>query len=140
MVCPIMDVIPIIHCGDEHEYRLKNFIPLNLTGMGLDLLLDRKYPPGREPFLTLEQQQELKQTILTHTPAELGWDIASSWNTRILQSYIREHYEVDMSREGIRKLLHRMRLSWTRPTYTLAKGDAEQQQAFEKQMDLIKKN
>lgn len=30
-----MDVIPIIHCGDEHEYRLKNFIPLNLTGMGL---------------------------------------------------------------------------------------------------------
>ncbi|TCJ79459.1 UNVERIFIED_ORG: hypothetical protein BDK47_1784, partial [Anoxybacillus amylolyticus] len=31
---PIMDVIPIIHCGDEHEYRLKNFIPLNLTGMG----------------------------------------------------------------------------------------------------------
>ncbi|WP_429894275.1 winged helix-turn-helix domain-containing protein [Geobacillus thermoleovorans] len=103
-------------------------------------MLDRKYPPGREPFLTLEQQQELKQTILTHTPAELGWDIASSWNTRILQSYIREHYEVDMSREGIRKLLHRMRLSWTRPTYTLAKGDAEQQQAFEKQMDLIKKN
>ncbi|MED4877925.1 winged helix-turn-helix domain-containing protein, partial [Anoxybacillus geothermalis] len=54
--------------------------------------------------------------------------------------YIREHYEVDMYREGIRKLLHRMRLSWTRPTYTLAKGDAEQQQAFEKQMDLIKKN
>ena len=106
---------------------------------GLDLLLDRKYPPGREPFLTLEQQQELKQTILTHTPAELGWDIASSWNTRILQSYIREHYEVDMSREGIRKLLHRMRLSWTRPTYTLAKGDSEQQQVFEKQMDLIKK-
>ncbi|STO36764.1 Sporulation-specific N-acetylmuramoyl-L-alanine amidase [[Flavobacterium] thermophilum] len=36
MVCPIMDVIPIIHCGDEHEYRLKNFIPLNLTGMGSD--------------------------------------------------------------------------------------------------------
>ncbi|WP_167372781.1 winged helix-turn-helix domain-containing protein [Geobacillus thermocatenulatus] len=31
-----------------------------------------------------------------------------------------------MSREGIRKLLHRMRWSWTRPTYTLAKGDAEQ--------------
>ncbi|WP_242663840.1 transposase [Geobacillus zalihae] len=32
-----------------------------------------------------------------------------------------------------------MRLSCTRPTYTLAKGDAEQQQAFEKQMELIKK-
>ncbi|MGX1902776.1 winged helix-turn-helix domain-containing protein [Thermolongibacillus altinsuensis] len=43
-----------------------------------------------------------------------------------------------MSREGIRKLLRRMRLSWTRLTYTLAEGDAEQQQAFEKQMELIK--
>jgi transposase len=106
---------------------------------GLDLLLDRKSPSGREPFLTPEQQQELKELVLPRTPAELGWDIASSWNTRILQSYIREHYGVMMSREGIRKLLHRLRLSWTRPTYTLAKGDAEQQQAFEKQMDLIKK-
>ncbi|MED0685305.1 winged helix-turn-helix domain-containing protein [Anoxybacillus ayderensis] len=28
-----------------------------------------------------------------------------------------------MSREGIRKLLHRLRLSWTRPTYKLVKGD-----------------
>lgn len=32
---------------------------------GLDLLLDRKSPPDREPFLTPEQQQELKQTIMT---------------------------------------------------------------------------
>ncbi|WP_425272978.1 helix-turn-helix domain-containing protein [Parageobacillus thermantarcticus] len=39
---------------------------------GLDLLLDRKRPPGREPSLTPEQQQELKQTILPRTSAELG--------------------------------------------------------------------
>ncbi|KZM58656.1 hypothetical protein A3Q36_14765 [Geobacillus stearothermophilus] len=37
-----MDVIPIIHCGDEHEYRLKNFIPLNLTGMREDPASVRK--------------------------------------------------------------------------------------------------
>ncbi|WP_429632684.1 helix-turn-helix domain-containing protein, partial [Anoxybacillus kestanbolensis] len=48
---------------------------------------------------------------------DAGWGIASSWNTRILQSYIQQTYGVSMSREGIRKLLHRLRLSWTRPTY-----------------------
>lgn len=89
---------------------------------GLDLLLDWKSPLGREPFLTPEQQQ------------------VHSVGTSLLPSYIREHYGVAMSRERIRKLLHRMRRSWNRPTYTLDKGDAEQQQAFEKQMDLIKKN
>ncbi|MGR6117774.1 helix-turn-helix domain-containing protein [Aeribacillus composti] len=71
---------------------------------GLDLLLDRKHPSCREPFLTAEQQQELKQIILTYTPAKLGWNIASSWNTRIIQPYIRERYGGTMSREGIRKL------------------------------------
>ncbi|GAB6004456.1 hypothetical protein JCM12214_03560 [Geobacillus vulcani] len=72
-------------------------------------------------------------------PAELGWDIASSWNIRIVQSYIHEHYGVSMSREGARKLLHRMRLSWTRPTYTLAKGDPDKQKAFEQEMEWLKK-
>ncbi|WP_412729648.1 hypothetical protein [Geobacillus thermodenitrificans] len=72
---------------------------------GIDLLLDRKHLPSREPFLTAEQQQELKQIILIHTPAELGWDISSSWNMWIIQSYTRERYVVTMSQEGIRKLL-----------------------------------
>lgn len=57
---------------------------------GLGLLPDRKHPPGREPFLTDEQQHELKQTILTQTPAKLGWDMASSGNTKIVQSYIQQ--------------------------------------------------
>lgn len=43
-----------------------------------NLLLDRKSPLGRVPFLMKKQQQELKQTILIRIPAELGWDPASS--------------------------------------------------------------
>jgi len=38
------------------------------------------------PFLTEEQQQEIRQLVLTTTPVDVGWGIASSWNTRILQS------------------------------------------------------
>ncbi|EPZ37940.1 transposase [Anoxybacillus ayderensis] len=106
---------------------------------GLDHLLDRRLPPGRVPFLTEEQQQELRQLVLTTTPVDVGWGISSSWNTRILQSYIQQTYGVSMSREGIRKLLHRLRLSWTRPTYKLVKGDPVLQAAFEKELEFIKK-
>ncbi|MCZ0755687.1 MULTISPECIES: winged helix-turn-helix domain-containing protein [Anoxybacillaceae] len=49
------------------------------------------------------------------------------------------HYSISISREALRKLLHRKGLSWTRTTYTLAKGDPDRQKNFEKQMDLIKK-
>ncbi|MBW7651946.1 winged helix-turn-helix domain-containing protein [Anoxybacillus sp. ST4] len=107
---------------------------------GLDHLLDRRLPPGRVPFLTEEQQQEIRQLVLTTTPVDVGWGISSSWNTRILQSYIQQTYGVSMSREGIRKLLHRLRLSWTRPTYKLVKGDSVLQAAFEKELEFIKKN
>ena len=48
-------------------------------------------------------------------------------------------YGVSMSRGGIRKLLHRLRLSWTRPTYKLVKGDAKRQAAFQKELEFIKK-
>ncbi|MGG3978362.1 helix-turn-helix domain-containing protein, partial [Geobacillus stearothermophilus] len=40
---------------------------------GLELLLHRDFAPGREPFLTEEQQEEIKHLVLTTTPAELGW-------------------------------------------------------------------
>lgn len=106
---------------------------------GLELLLHRDFAPGREPFLTEEQQEEIKQLVLTTTPAEMGWDVASAWNTKLLQSYVEKHFGVSISREALRKLLHRKGLSWTRPTYTLAKGDPDRQKNFEKQIDFIKK-
>ncbi|WP_455906190.1 helix-turn-helix domain-containing protein [Geobacillus stearothermophilus] len=84
-------------------------------------------------------RKNIRQLVLTTTPVDAGWGIASSWNTRILQSYIQQTYGVSMSREGIRKLLHRLRLSWTRPTYKLVKGDAKRQAAFQKELEFIKK-
>ncbi|WP_436197916.1 hypothetical protein [Geobacillus thermocatenulatus] len=39
---------------------------------GLELLLHRDFAPGREPFLTEEQQEEIKQLVLTTTPVGTG--------------------------------------------------------------------
>ncbi|KYD15926.1 hypothetical protein B4168_2602 [Anoxybacillus flavithermus] len=102
-------------------------------------MLHQDFAPGREPFLTEEQQEEIKQLVLTTTPVELGWDVASAWNTKLLQSDVEKHFGVCISREALRKLLHRKGLSWTRPAYTLAKGDPDRQKNFEKQIDFLKK-
>ncbi|MED4906480.1 helix-turn-helix domain-containing protein [Parageobacillus thermoglucosidasius] len=61
---------------------------------GLEILLHRDFAPGREPFLTEEQQEEIKQLVLTTTPVELGWDVASAWNTKLLQSDVEKHFGV----------------------------------------------
>jgi hypothetical protein len=43
-----------------------------------------------------------------------------------------------MSLTGILRMLWRLGLSYTRPTYTLAKADPEKQRTFRREMDMIK--
>jgi transposase len=106
---------------------------------GIDALLERKYGPGRPCFLTTEQQNELKHVILTSSPSDHGLGCATSWTTPIIREYVRNTYDVKMSCTGILRMLWRLRLSYTRPTYVLAKADSEKQQAFEHEINLIKK-
>jgi transposase len=50
-----------------------------------------------------------------------------------------QHVDVEMSCTGILRMLWRLCLSYTGPTYVLAKADPEKQQAFEQEIHLIKK-
>lgn len=111
----------------------------NFTIGGMEALLKQTPPPGKRPYLTEEEQQELKRMIVESTPAEEGFGLESCWNTRILQYVIEDKFAVTMSRSGITDLLHRLNLRYTRPTYTLAKANKEKQEAFVQQMDWIKK-
>ncbi|KIQ93923.1 Transposase [Anoxybacillus thermarum] len=80
----------------------------------LDHLLDRWLPPGRVPFLTEEQQQELRQLMLTTNLWKQDGASHLRGTHACCNFNIQQTYGVSMSREGIRKLLHRLRLSWTR--------------------------
>ncbi|MED0681400.1 winged helix-turn-helix domain-containing protein [Aneurinibacillus thermoaerophilus] len=106
---------------------------------GLDTLLERKKSHGKEPYLTEEQQAEWKRIILESTPAEQGMGMYALWDTRILQTFLKEKFGVSMTRVGILKMLRRLCLRYTRPTYTLAKVDAKRREAFVTQMNMIKK-
>ncbi|OAT71412.1 helix-turn-helix domain-containing protein [Parageobacillus thermoglucosidasius] len=107
---------------------------------GIDALLERKYGPGRPCFLTTEQQNEWKHVILTGSPSDYGLGgCATSWITPIIREYVRNTYDVGMSCPGILRMLWRLCLSYTCPICVLAKADSEKQQAFEHEIDLIKK-
>lgn len=87
----------------------------------LEGLLIRKQIPGKKPYLTKQQQEELKQLILNTTPTELQYGQEDFWNIRNIQYVIKEKFAICMSREYIRKMLHRMNFSYTNVTYVLKK-------------------
>ncbi|USK62416.1 helix-turn-helix domain-containing protein [Peribacillus asahii] len=93
----------------------------NFEEGGISKLLHRKTPSGRVPYLSKEEQNEIKQTILTKTPQELGVGLESHWNTKVIQYYLFKQFGVWMTREGIRVMLHRLELRYTYPTYVLKK-------------------
>jgi putative transposase len=52
----------------------------------------------------------------------------------------KKKYGVVFTDRGVRALLYRLGLSYTRPTYTLAKADPEKQEAFKEEFETAKKN
>nr|WP_020062947.1 winged helix-turn-helix domain-containing protein [Bacillus sp. 123MFChir2] len=125
-------------CG-IHRQSVSEYVKRFNEG-GMDLLLERKMAPGRACFLTDDQQQALKEIILTSTPTDQGLGSAVSWTTPVIQEYLRRTYDVEMSTTGVLRMLWRLKLSYTRPTYTLKKADPKKQCMFRHQITLIKKN
>lgn len=121
-----------------HRQSVSTYVKTFNEG-GMEALLDRKFGAGRPTRLTDEQQEELKQTILTTSPSDHDLGCAVSWTTPIIRIYLKKTYDVEMSQTGILRMLWRLRLSYTRPTYVLKKADPRKQKAFQCQMELIKK-
>ncbi|WP_053912202.1 helix-turn-helix domain-containing protein [Aneurinibacillus migulanus] len=74
----------------------------NFTTSGMEALLKQTPPPGKRPYLTEEEQQELKRMIVESTPTKEGFGLESCWNTRILQYVIEDKFAVTMSQAGLR--------------------------------------
>lgn len=121
-----------------HRQSVSTYVK-NFEEGGIQKLLQRKIPPGKVPYLLKEEQNELKQTILTKTPHELGMGLESHWNTKVIQDYLFEQFGVWMTREGIRVMLQRLELRYTRPTYVLKKADSQKQKQFQQQIEIVKK-
>lgn len=96
---------------------------------GLDGLV-MKRSPGKSSRLTKEQRDELKQVIVNHVPADVGFSAKFNWTLQIIADYIERTFGFQYSLRGVSKLMERMNMSYTKPTYTLAAADPVKQQQF----------
>ena len=87
-------------------------------------------PTGRPRRLTEAQEQQLYDLIVEKTPADVGFPAEVNWRAPLLQEWLRREWDQSYSDRGVRALLYRLNMSFTCPTYTLAKADPVKQEAF----------
>lgn len=91
-------------------------------------------------MMTEEQEKKLVEIVTTKTPDEVGFPPRKNWNAWIIMQWVKENYGLEYSHSGMCKVLHRLGLSFTRPTYTLAKANPKKQEEFKQQFELLKKS
>ena len=106
---------------------------------GLEGLIPIK-ATGQPKYLTDQQEAQLKEDIVNNVPNDFGFTAKYNWTIAIAKAHIKNKFDVEYSNSGTHKLLHRLGLSFTRPTYTLEKADSEKQEEFKRNFKDIKKN
>lgn len=98
------------------NYR-KAYCEKGIAGLG------RTKQPGRQRFLTAEQEQQVLSTVVNQTPKDVGFPAQMNWTAPLVCEWIQRTFDVSFSVRGTCDLLYRLGLSYTKPTYTFGKAD-----------------
>jgi len=96
--------------------------------------------PGAPRLLTPQQEKLLVEVITTKTPDEVGFFPRKNWDSNIIRQWVFKDFNIEYTQRGMLEVLYRLKLSYTRPTYTLAKADPKKQEEFMQDFEIIKKN
>lgn len=105
---------------------------------GVDGLVIHK-GQGVKSKMTLEQEKRLYDCITTKYPAEVGFAPHMNWTAPLACRWLEKEEGIHYSARGMRNVFERLKLSYTRPTYTLKKADLEKQAAFQGEFVSLKK-
>jgi transposase len=130
--------IQVAELLNVHRETISSYVKKFNQG-GMEALLHRGYSSGKPAFLSLEEEKEVRRMIEHSTPVEEGYGCESCWDTRILKHVLEEKFSITMSRSGICEMLKRWGFSYTRPTYTLKRANRQKQEAFQRELDMVKK-
>ncbi|MCY9512849.1 helix-turn-helix domain-containing protein [Paenibacillus apiarius] len=90
---------------------------------GMEQLIARRLAPGKARYLSPEQERELiRRIVSTPSPSAHG---ASLWSMRDIRALLQSEFHLEMSRTGIRDMLRRLGLKYTKHGYTLEKTEKE---------------
>jgi transposase len=78
--------------------------------------LESQPAPGAEPVVTSEMDVWLKQTVLTHTPVDFGYD-TTLWTRDILAQLLKKEFGVAVSGSTVSLHLRKLGLSYQQPAY-----------------------
>ena len=94
---------------------------------------------GRERKLSAKQEAELYKVVFEKLPKDVGLEPFCNWTAPLACKFVKERFGVEFSERGMRDVFYRLQLSYTRPTYTLAKADPVKQEEFKVRLEGIKK-
>jgi len=94
---------------------------------------------GRQRKLTEQQEAELYKVISEKLPKDVGLKPFCNWSAPLACKYVKNPFGVEFSERGMRDGFYRLKLSYTRPTYTLAKADPAKQEEFKEKLEDIKR-
>lgn len=138
-----------LHMGGHKNKDIAEIVDLNVQTVGIYIKtydtqgipgLTPKKSNGRPTFLTKEQGSWLYTVISTKTPDEVGFDGFKNWTAKIACQLVSKEFGIKYSINGMLDLFHRLKLSYTRPTYVLSKADTEKQNQFKSDFGDVKKN
>lgn len=89
-----------------------------------------KHSTGARRKLNKDQEALIVKTVANKTPDEVGFESRKNWTIEIIRQWVIKNFDITMSHRGIHEVLHRLNLSYTRPTYVLKKADKEKQEEF----------
>jgi transposase len=91
--------------------------------------------------LTPDQESQLVEVITTKVPNDVGFTSKYSWTLKIITSYVEREFGPTYTLRGMSYVLHKLNLSYTKPSYTLANGDPIKQEQFKNEtFPVLKKN
>lgn len=118
----------IAHVIGRSERTVSTYLRLYKDGGLVGMQIN--FSPGRPDRMTKDQQEHLKKTIIECLPHEVGFTAKFNWTLQLMVEYIKREFEISYSIRGVSMLMHRLGMSFTTPTYTLAAADEEKQKVF----------
>lgn len=92
--------------------------------------LEMDHSSGKPPKLTDQQTDQLTQVLINQRPAGVGFEAKYTWTLKLATRYIEREFGKTFNLRGLSLLLHRLGVSYTKATYTLAAADPEEQKEF----------
>lgn len=87
----------------------------------------------------MTEEQKLKEVITQNTPDNICLPNRKNWNASLALQWVKNNFGIQYSPSGMLKVLQRLELSFTKPTYTLAKADPKKQEEFKASFEVLKK-